>query len=100
MRTSSLVSPTLYIPTVPYYPDDDDDGEIESISSTCTCALNCELPPMYVYPRDESNTDSNNASYNGSSSSSTSVSNSNISKRLVGGKYLHKKRCRPPFDTC
>ena len=39
--------------------DDSSDSEIESISSTCTFALNYKLPARYMYPRNKSCSGSN-----------------------------------------
>ena len=67
--------------------DDSSDGEIESISSTCTFALNYKLPARYVFPRNTSGSESNATSHDTSTPASfhsdtlltaapTSVSNS------------------------
>ena len=73
-------------------PDSCSDSEIESISSTCTFALNYKLPPRYVYPRNASGSGSNATSSDtmtpatsnptaASNSTDTLTSVSNSSKR-------------------
>ena len=79
-------------------PDSSSDSEIESISSTCTFALNYKLPARYVYPKNQGMTELNTTTTTTnvsalplplplppstftSASLSTSVSESNSSKR-------------------
>ena len=79
--------------------DDSSDSEIESISSTCTFALNYKLPARYVYPRNVSGSGSDATSSDTmtpATSNPTAASHSTVALTSVSNS---SKRTRDDMEA-